>query len=108
MFKNAVLTFALLVGCTKSQPAQTTPPPAATETATAPASEDTTAPAPTTPAPTTPAPTTPAPSTPAKAANKCTQSGGGCNHRAAMNLCGKAFKEGPEWGCGQDQGCCFN
>jgi len=103
MFKNAVLIFTLLVSCTKSQPAQTTPPPAASEAA--PASE----PAPSSEAAADPSvPSTPPPSTPAKASpNKCAQNGGRCNHRTAMNVC-KGFKEGAEWGCGPDQGCCFN
>ncbi|MDB4962426.1 MAG: hypothetical protein JWP01_2425 [Myxococcales bacterium] len=70
--------------------------------------------APAEPAPATPAEPTGTPAEPATPAvpaapaaeNKCTQSGGRCGNKLAMNVCSR-FEEAPEWGCATGEGCCM-
>lgn len=50
--------------------------------------------------------TEPAATEPA-ATNQCTQQGGRCSNKMATNVCTR-FEEGPAWGCGTNEGCCFN
>lgn len=90
MLKHALCSLAVVVlaACAKSAPpdapADTAAPPVATP-------GDTAAPG-----------TTP----PAAGGNKCTDGGGNCTATVATVAC-KKFEQGPEWGCGANEGCCL-